>query len=428
MSRFVSDQEEELTYQQQAIDELKQKSEAASEYDQLQIGAEISDEQDRYDMLNKTLVGQRRNLLEREEVLSQHRAVLLRRQGQATVESPVANSADLEPVLEHIDQVRQQLAAQAADLEELIADLERRYNELQQQVDTKKADLSNQLVNLEQERETLEQAIKDWAGLESAIAACFQAYNHPSAGQYRPDLGLPEATTEVLVQQQIQGVISGVAFSRDPIARCGHNVVIEALPGPASRVVSGQITPRRYRVTITPDDMKAGDDWRLSEVVDLPMDPNDKNHNEETSLPQTSDSISPRLIQQIAYLTRRLEQRFGDNPQDVEWTYDGEQIWVLQSRPITTLIPLWTRKIAAEVIPGVIRPLTWSINQPLTCGVWGNLFTLVLGKRALGLDFSQTAMLHRSHAYFNATLLGDIFRSEERRVGKECRSRWSPYH
>lgn len=170
MSRFVSDQEEELTYQQQAIDELKQKSEAASEYDQLQIGAEISDEQDRYDMLNKTLVGQRRNLLEREEVLSQHRAVLLRRQGQATVESPVANSADLEPVLEHIDQVRQQLAAQAADLEELIADLERRYNELQQQVDTKKADLSNQLVNLEQERETLEQAIKDWAGLESAIA------------------------------------------------------------------------------------------------------------------------------------------------------------------------------------------------------------------------------------------------------------------
>ena len=25
-------------------------------------------------------------------------------------------------------------------------------------------------------------------------------------------------------------------------------------------------------------------------------------------------------------------------------------------------------------------------------------------------------------------LAGDISRSEERRVGKECRSRWSPYH
>ena len=27
-----------------------------------------------------------------------------------------------------------------------------------------------------------------------------------------------------------------------------------------------------------------------------------------------------------------------------------------------------------------------------------------------------------------AFLFGDMSRSEERRVGKECRSRWSPYH
>ena len=170
MSRFVSDQEEELTYQQQAIDELKQKAEAASEYDRMQIEADISDEQDRYDMLNKTLVGQRRNLLEREEVLSQHRAVLLRRQGQATVDSPVENAADLEPVLEHIDQVRQELATQAGELEQLIAELENRCNDLQQQVNAKQSELDSQLTNLEKERETLEQAIKDWSGLERAIA------------------------------------------------------------------------------------------------------------------------------------------------------------------------------------------------------------------------------------------------------------------
>ena len=30
------------------------------------------------------------------------------------------------------------------------------------------------------------------------------------------------------------------------------------------------------------------------------------------------------------------------------------------------------------------------------------------------------------HAEMNEDMLG--FRSEERRVGKECRSRWSPYH
>jgi pyruvate, water dikinase len=85
-------------------------------------------------------------------------------------------------------------------------------------------------------------------------------------------------------------------------------------------------------------------------------------------------------------------------------------LWLLQARSITTLHPIWTRKIAAEVIPGIIRPLTWSINRPLTCGVWGEIFSLVLGKRAKGLDFEQTATLQFQRAYFNATLLGEIFR------------------
>src|SRR3712207_8259770 len=32
------------------------------------------------------------------------------------------------------------------------------------------------------------------------------------------------------------------------------------------------------------------------------------------------------------------------------------------------------------------------------------------------------------YAYSDQVVAGDSFRSEERRVGKECRSRWSPYH
>lgn len=59
----------------------------------------------------------------------------------------------------------------------------------------------------------------------------------------------------------------------------------------------------------------------------------------------------------------------------------------------------------------MIRPLTWSINQPITCGVWGDIFTLMLGKnRAEGLDFDRTATLHYAHTYFNASLIGSIFK------------------
>ena len=38
----------------------------------------------------------------------------------------------------------------------------------------------------------------------------------------------------------------------------------------------------------------------------------------------------------------------------------------------------------------------------------------------------HTENLAVARKYF--TLLKKTFRSEERRVGKECRSRWSPYH
>src|SRR3712207_7799980 len=37
------------------------------------------------------------------------------------------------------------------------------------------------------------------------------------------------------------------------------------------------------------------------------------------------------------------------------------------------------------------------------------------------------AKLGHQHGYYDGWV-GDVFRSEERRVGKECRSRWSPYH
>ncbi|AFY47737.1 phosphoenolpyruvate synthase/pyruvate phosphate dikinase [Nostoc sp. PCC 7524] len=221
--------------------------------------------------------------------------------------------------------------------------------------------------------------------LQQAIAQVRDSYNHPSAVQYRRDRGLPDSAMAVLIQQQVQSAYSGVAFSRDPLSQQGDAVIIEALPGSPTQVVSGKVTPEQYRVFVVDTDNLAS--------VQL----------------EGTGRVPQALIKQVAYLARRLEKRYLGVPQDIEWSYDGQTLWLLQSRPITTLLPIWTRKIAAEVIPGVVHPLTWSINRPLTCGVWGDIFSLVLGDRATGLDFTETATLHYSRAYFNASLLGEIF-------------------
>ncbi|NJL45883.1 MAG: hypothetical protein HC922_09565 [Leptolyngbyaceae cyanobacterium SM2_3_12] len=232
-----------------------------------------------------------------------------------------------------------------------------------------------------------------------AILRCFASYNAPQAVQYRQRQELPDRAMAVIVQQQVMGLFSGVAFSRDPIARCGDAVIIESLPGGADQVVSGQVTPEQYRVAVQPDDVPpidaANPNFEIPPALILGVEGNGQTPR--------------RLLQQVAYLARHLEARYHGIPQDIEWSFDGQTLWLLQSRPITTLQPIWTRKIAAEVIPGSIRPLTWSINRPLTCGVWGDIFAIVLGNRADGLDFGATATLHNSYCLLQCHPAGGDF-------------------
>ena len=236
------------------------------------------------------------------------------------------------------------------------------------------------------------------AELQSAIVECQASYLQDNALEYRRHSHQGEASMAILIQEQIEGKYSGVAFSRDPVDPLEDTVAVEALPGKATKIVSGRFTPQRYRVAIP----EASSENESSNTKAIAV----TRENASDDKPV----VPSEIIEAVALLARDMEDLFEGIPQDIEWTHDGEKLWVLQVRPITTMQPIWTRRIAAEVIPGKIRPLPWSINRPLTCGVWGKIFTIVLGQRASGLNFEDTATLHFASAYFNATLLGKIFR------------------
>jgi phosphohistidine swiveling domain-containing protein len=301
--------------------------------------------------------------------------------------------------------------------------------------------------------------VVDRVTLDQAMDRCLASYSSASAIAYRRDrdAGQGESQSQrvgttsnhspnvntanalamsLLIQRQVRGVLSGVAFSRDPVAPNGDQVAIEVVAGGASALVSGRVTPARYSVTVPdtiPDEIpplaiaindrhqdhtdpknrsethKA--EWIGELVIDETLNyPEQPTENHTDRFPEIPPDRLREILQSIAAIARQIERRDHGTPQDLEWTYDGQTLWLLQARPISTLYPIWTRRIAAEVAPGAVHPLSWSISQPLTCGVWGDIFTTVLGDRAAGLDFSQTATLHGSHAYFNASLLGDIFR------------------
>ncbi|MGL5063820.1 MAG: glycerol-3-phosphate acyltransferase, partial [Microcoleus sp.] len=223
--------------------------------------------------------------------------------------------------------------------------------------------------------------------LADAIDRCDRSYWTAEAVAYRRQRQLPDAQMAVLIQPYLDSEIAGVAFTRNPLDGASQ-VIIESAIGGAEAVVGGQVNPVHLEIDFSQPGVLENDLVRGS---------ND---------PITSKEILAELVK----VARAIEDFFHGIPQDIEWSWDGEKLWILQSRPITNLQPIWTRTIAAEVIPGAIHPLTWSINRPLTCGVWGEIFQVVLGDRANNLNFNETATLLGSHAYFNATLLGEIFR------------------
>lgn len=114
---FVNDQEQELKYKQALIDGLQQKIHQASESERSQLEAELVEEKDLYQMLNKTLVGQRRNLLERQELLKEHQVVLLRRQGYTHGNEQDTQNIAFSPLLVQIEQEQQQRAEELQNLE-----------------------------------------------------------------------------------------------------------------------------------------------------------------------------------------------------------------------------------------------------------------------------------------------------------------------
>jgi chromosome segregation ATPase len=135
MSKFVHSQEEELSLQQKTIDDLNIQSQQASEYDRLRLESERLEEQDCYQMLNQTLVGQRRNLLERQGVLKQHQMVLAKRQGLSMEQEQV--SINLIPLLTQVEEFREQQTQEKQVLETQIQQLHETVGQAQASVNEK---------------------------------------------------------------------------------------------------------------------------------------------------------------------------------------------------------------------------------------------------------------------------------------------------
>ncbi|MGL5195555.1 MAG: pilus motility taxis protein HmpF [Chroococcales cyanobacterium] len=160
--QFVNSQEDELKSQRETIQELEQQLANANDSDRWNIQRNLTDEQEAYQMLDQTLVGQRRNLRERQETLTQHQAVLARRQGHGDG-TPIKPAQPLDPVLAQIDQQKQTWDEELAQIKQEIDRTRQSLEEVQGQV-------SDRATQMDGKRQAIEQLEAQLAQLRSSAA------------------------------------------------------------------------------------------------------------------------------------------------------------------------------------------------------------------------------------------------------------------
>lgn len=198
-----------------------------------------------------------------------------------------------------------------------------------------------------------------------AVKACWsslwtaQAIGYRARHQIEHD-GLALA---VVVQQMIASESSGVLFTANPLTGCRHEMVIDASMGLGEAVVSGQVEPDHYVVDTQ--------QWRITSIKlgakALSILPRPDGGTQTVRQENAERQALPDgQILTLAKLAERVADSFGE-PQDIEWAWANQHLYLLQARPITALYPLPVRKgkgdglrvyVNFSAIQGVMEPLT----------------------------------------------------------------------
>jgi len=142
-----------------------------------------------------------------------------------------------------------------------------------------------------------------------AIRKCLASRQSSHATAYRSELGIAQGPSVfgVIVQKMVPATFAGVCFTQSSVE--SETLVVEAVAGTGDQLVSGKITPAHFELNRATLEIQSKED-RLSSAVDT------------------------QLVEQVARVGRSVEQKWG-YPLDIEWAFDGKELFLLQARPLS---------------------------------------------------------------------------------------------
>lgn len=193
--------------------------------------------------------------------------------------------------------------------------------------------------------------------LEKNIAAVFSSMLGFRVVEYRRQNNLPVDTPRIaiIVQEQIRSDVSGIAFSLNPTNNAFDETMINASFGLGEAIVSGLVTPDTYVV----DKVKKGIlEKKIGRKLIGIWLKEDGGTVEKPNPAPEARALTDAQILEVAALAEKCEAHYG-KPMDTEWALEGEKLYLLQARPITTYNPLFPEMLTQ---PGERKNLYIDMN------------------------------------------------------------------
>ena len=244
-------------------------------------------------------------------------------------------------------------------------------------------------LNIEGADQVLMAVKRCWSSLWTVRAMAYQAQQGIKAGS---------VSMAVVVQQMIPADVAGILFTVNAVTGARDEMIIESSWGLGEAIVGGRVNPDTIvvdKATGAIRKVQVGE----KAVMTVPVVGGTKDV-EVDSQKRACAVLSSEQIEEIVRTGCQIELLFG-SPQDIEWAFAGEKLYITQARPITTLavsitnakqkkvarVPvapgddfwdrgsdkppqpfdLWTRTNFGENLPFPVTPLT-STGFPLIMG------------------------------------------------------------
>jgi pyruvate,water dikinase len=181
-----------------------------------------------------------------------------------------------------------------------------------------------------------------------AVQMCWASLYGARAVYYRSKQGFDDRSVNiaVVIQKLIFSEKAGVMFTSHPVS--GEPLtIIEGSWGLGEAVVSGSVSPDNYVF----DQTKQKIIDRIIASKEIEIIPDGKKGTKEVSVPadrKKKQVLSDGEIARLASLGKLSEDHYG-TPQDVEWGIVGDNVYILQSRPITTIKTVSVGKIGSSL-------------------------------------------------------------------------------